>query len=213
MPRFGSGSESFVAKSRAGNRQGADSREDSAQRQTCGGEDHMLKILIVEDEPLLANTLRYMIELNPRYEVIAVAQDLQSAVAAIEERTPDLALVDLHLANGSTGFSVAAKLSEAGIACLFASGKAPDFAMPDLALGCLMKPFTEEDLVRTLKTAEDMLRGRERLRPSLPDALRLYSVADEEPPQQSSAPAWLPAFMAPKRGFKSRIAGWKLARR
>lgn len=173
----------------------------------------MLKILIVEDEPLLANTLRYMIELNPRYEVIAVAQDLQGALAAVAERTPDLALVDLHLANGSTGFSVAAKLSESGIACLFASGRAPDFAMPDLALGCLMKPFTEEDLVRTLKTAEDMLRGRERLRPSLPDALRLYTAGGEEPPPQPSTPAWLPAFMTSRRGLKGRIAGWKLARR
>lgn len=173
----------------------------------------MLKILIVEDEPLLANTLRYMIELNPRYEVIAVAQDMQTTLAAIEERTPDLALVDLHLANGSTGFSVAAKLSEAGIACLFASGRAPDFAMPDLALGCLRKPFTEEDLVRTLKAAEDMLRGRERLRPSLPQALRLYSPDRGEPAEAAAAPAWLPAFMAPRRGLMGRLSGWKAARR
>jgi DNA-binding NarL/FixJ family response regulator len=179
-----------------------------------GGIARMLKILIVEDEPLLANTLRYMIELNPRYQVIAVAQDQQSALAAVDERTPDLALVDLHLANGSTGFSVAAKLSELDVACLFVTGKAPGFPMPDLALGCLMKPFTEEDLVRTLKTAEDMLRGRERLRPSLPEALQLYSNDDEpeELPHQAAS-AWLPAFLAPKRSLKSRISGWAFARR
>jgi hypothetical protein len=83
--------------------------------------------------------------------------------------------VDLQLAHGSTGFSVAAKLNDLGIPCLFTSGKAPNFPMNDLALGCLVKPFSEEDLVRALKTAEDMIRGRERLRPSRPGNLRLFA--------------------------------------
>ena len=136
----------------------------------------MLKILIVEDEPLLAKTLKLLIELNPRYQVTHIADDFESALAAVEDRRPDLALVDLQLARGSTGFSVAVKLNEMGIACLFTTGKAPTFPMADLALGCLAKPYTEEDVVRALKTAEDKLRGRERLRPSLPDNLQLYSA-------------------------------------
>ena len=51
---------------------------------------------------------------------------------------------------------VSAKLVERGIPCLFTSGKAPSFPIPDLALGCLVKPFTEEDLVRALKAAEEL---------------------------------------------------------
>ena len=42
----------------------------------------MLRILIVEDEPLFAQTLRHLVELNPRYEVTAVAEDSASALAA-----------------------------------------------------------------------------------------------------------------------------------
>ena len=137
----------------------------------------MLNILIVEDEPLFANTLKYLVELNPRYVVTDVADDFASALAAVERRRPDLALVDLQLAHGSTGFSVAAKFSELGVPCLFTSGKAPSFPLRDLALGCLRKPFTEEDLVRALKAAEDILKGREPLRPSRPENLSLY--ADE----------------------------------
>lgn len=155
----------------------------------------MLKILIVEDDALFADTLKHMIELNPRYTVTAIADDGDAALASVEERRPDLALVDLRLARGSTGFSVAAKLGELGVPCLFSTGRAPSFPLPDLALGCLAKPFSEEDLVRTLKAAEDMLRGRERLRPSRPHNLRIYSEEDpvapeevaESPPRAASA--------------------------
>jgi DNA-binding NarL/FixJ family response regulator len=170
----------------------------------------MLKILIVEDEPLLAKTLKHLIELNPRFEVLAIADDLQSALDAVEERHPDLALVDLQLARGSTGFTVAVKLNELGVPSLFTTGKAPAFPMPDLALGCLMKPYTEEDIVRALKAAEDILRGRERLRPSRPDNLTIYAEASA-PEQVLAEPGDAilpePALAAPK-SLKAKLSGW-----
>ena len=170
----------------------------------------MLKILIVEDEPLLAKTLKHLIELNPRFEVIAIADDLQSALDAAEERRPDLALVDLQLARGSTGFSVAVKLNEIDVPSLFTTGKAPAFPMPDLALGCLMKPYTEEDIVRALKTAEDILRGRERLRPSRPGNLTIYSEAPEpEPALVEPGEAFLPEpAPAERKSLKSVLSSW-----
>jgi DNA-binding NarL/FixJ family response regulator len=169
----------------------------------------MLRILVVEDEPLLAKTLKHLIELNPRYEVTGLADDLSSALAAIRDRRPNLALVDLQLARGSTGFSVAAKLNEAGVPSLFTTGKAPSFPMPDLALGCLMKPYSEEDLVRALKTAEDLLKGRERLRPSHPENLTIYDPAGERSPPEMHvflpAPA---AIAAAKPSLKARLVSW-----
>jgi len=166
----------------------------------------MLRILIVEDEPLFAQTLKYLVELNPLHSVTGVAEDTRSALAAIEDDPPDLALVDLQLANGSTGFSVAVKLHELGIPCLFTSGKAPEFPMPDLALGCLVKPFSEEDLNRALKTAEDILKGREGfwLRPNRPGNLRLY--AEEEARARAETTALLPTpdHSSARRTLKDR---------
>jgi CheY-like chemotaxis protein len=140
----------------------------------------MLNILVVEDDPLLAETVKSLVELNPRFQVTALANDLASAVAAIEERRPDLALVDLQLANGSSGYAVAARLHDAGIACLFTTARAPGFAVRDLAIGCLQKPYREEDLVRALTEAEDILKGRQKLvlRHRLPEPLEIYG--DEE---------------------------------
>ena len=70
----------------------------------------MLRILIVEDDLQLAATLKYLVEDNPRYRVVGTADDADSALAAVAEHEPDLVLLDLHLARGSTGFSVAARL-------------------------------------------------------------------------------------------------------
>jgi CheY-like chemotaxis protein len=145
----------------------------------------VLNILIVEDDPLLAETVKSLVELNPRFRVTALANDLASAVAAIEARRPDLALVDLQLANGSSGYAVAARLHDSGIACLFTTAKAPGFAVRDLAIGCLQKPYREEDLVRALAEAEDILKGRSKLvlRRRLPEPLEIYGEDAEEEDQ------------------------------
>jgi len=153
----------------------------------------MLKILIVEDEALLAQTLKHLIELNPLYQVTGLAADLDGALASADAARPDLALVDLQLARGSTGFHVAVKLKERGIPCLFTTGNAPSFPVAELALGCLLKPYFEEDVVRALKTAEDMVRGRERLRPSLPQGLQIYPAYREDEAGVEIPPAQPPA--------------------
>ncbi len=61
----------------------------------------MLNILIVEDDSQLAVTLKYLVEDNPRYRVVAMAEDADGAIAAAEEFQPDLVLLDLHLARAA----------------------------------------------------------------------------------------------------------------
>ena len=165
----------------------------------------MLKILVIEDDRQLATTLKFLVEDNPRYRVMAIADDLDGAVAAAEEHRPDFALVDLHLARGSTGFSVAVRLGDFDVPCLFVSGKAPSFPMPDLALGCLMKPFTAEDVHRALALAEDRLRGRETLRPKLPQNLHIYE-------QQAVNEAPEIGFIPSRLSLRTRFEHWIFGR-
>jgi two-component system, response regulator PdtaR len=165
------------------------------------GRVEVLKILIVEDDSQLATTLKYLVEDNPRYRVVAIADDADNAIAAADHHNPDLALVDLKLARGSTGFSVAVRLSDFEVPCLFVSGKAPDFPMPDLALGCLMKPFTAEEVHRALNLAEDKLRGRETVRPRIPQNLQIYDLpVSDDVPQ--------PGFIPSRPSLRTRIEHW-----
>ncbi|HET8535441.1 MAG TPA: response regulator [Sphingomicrobium sp.] len=160
----------------------------------------MLKILVVEDDVQLATTVKFLIEDNPRYRVVAIADDADGAVEAATIHQPHLALVDLHLARGTTGFSVAVRLNDFDVPCLFVSGKAPSFAMPDLALGCLMKPFTAEDVHRALGLAEDKLRGREAFRSNIPRNLKIYDKAEQT--------IEIRGFIPSKPSFRTRIGHW-----
>lgn len=133
--------------------------------------------------------------------MVAIADDAESAVREAEEHRPDLVLLDLHLARGTTGFSVAVRLNDMGVACLFVSGKAPHFPMPDLALGCLMKPVTTEDVHRSLAMAEDILRGRETLRPKVPANLTIYDGMPEPGLAE-------PGYIASKPSLRTRLEHW-----
>jgi DNA-binding response OmpR family regulator len=161
----------------------------------------MLRILVVEDDSQLAITLKYLVEDNPRYRVVAMAEDAEGAIAAAEEFDPDLVLLDLHLAHGSTGFPVAVRLNDLGVPCLLVSGKAPSFPMPDLALGCLMKPFTADDVHRSLAMAEDQMRGRATLRPKMPANLTLY---ESDEPELEPEPGYIPS----RPSLRTRLEHW-----
>ena len=163
----------------------------------------MLKLLIVEDDSHLATTLKYLVEDNPRYRVMAIAADADAAIAAAQEHSPDLALLDLQLARGSSGFAAAVHLSQLDVPCLFVTGKPPGFPMPDLAMGCLLKPFTAEEVHRAIGLAEDRLRGREALRQKLPTNFTIY---DEPAPPVALVPE--PGFIPSRRSLLTRLEHW-----
>lgn len=165
----------------------------------------MLRILIVEDDPQLATTLKYLIEENAYYQVVGMADDAESAISAAETQNPDLVLLDLHLAHGSTGFMVAVRLVDLGIPALFVSGKLPTFQMRDLALGSLRKPVTADDVHRSIAIVEDMLRGRETLRTKMPANLTIYASSNEPDVEQ---PGFVPSHLPLKTRIEHWIAGY-----
>jgi len=65
----------------------------------------MEKIFLVEDSPLLAQRLKRLIAEIPGADVVGEAATAAAAIRGILQAAPDVALVDLNLAEGS-GFDV-----------------------------------------------------------------------------------------------------------
>lgn len=130
-----------------------------------------MKILIVEDEFMVAMTLKALLK-RQGHDVVGIADDVISAVNEAERTHPQLAFVDIQLAKGTSGLDAAAELQKSGVICIFLTGNPPDGPRPDLALGCLPKPFSDKSLAGTIKIAEAVIEGLPL--PAPPIGLQLY---------------------------------------
>jgi CheY-like chemotaxis protein len=82
--------------------------------------DRRLRVLIVEDEMLVAMNIEDML-LEMGHEVAGIAGRLEPALALARDAAFDAALLDVNLA-GDRSFPVADLLIERGIPFLFATG-------------------------------------------------------------------------------------------
>ena len=131
-----------------------------------------MKILIVEDEALVAMNLQAVLE-DHGHEVVEIADDEASAILAGTHFRPDLALVDIRLAGGDSGVAVAEKLSALGVAVVFATGNCPGSTGKKLALGCLHKPLSDEQVIAGVQVA-DALRQPTQNPPPPPPGMHLF---------------------------------------
>lgn len=112
-----------------------------------------LKVLIVEDEAVLAMDLEFLLE-EAGHEVVGWATCLKEADELIAGSAADLALVDIHLTDGITGVTVADHIrqthDDAAIVFMTANPKLipQDFVG---AVGVISKPYTANGLHAALR--------------------------------------------------------------
>lgn len=117
------------------------------------------RILIIEDEALVAMELRFVLE-DLGYEVADVCATAKTALDTVRETDVDLALVDIHLSDGATGIELGRRLGqEMGVSVLFMTAN-PGMVREGVAgtIGVLSKP-TDERAVQT--AVEYALRRRQ----------------------------------------------------
>lgn len=114
------------------------------------------KILIVEDEFIVANDLRLMLK-RAGYTVCGIADSVQEARDIISREKPNLVLLDIQLKGRLTGIDLATELKEQRIAFVFLSANSSqsilEAAKATQPYGFLVKPFREKDILITLDIA------------------------------------------------------------
>lgn len=124
-----------------------------------------MKVMIVEDEMLLAMELESEVEMAG-HQVTGLAMSSVQARKEMETTRPDFAFVDIHLQDGPTGIDVGRELAKMGVPYVFVSGnikKIPDdFAG---ALGAIEKPYSMNGMKNALTYISSVVSGDETAEP------------------------------------------------
>lgn len=131
------------------------------------------RILIIEDEALVAMELRFVLE-DLGHDVIGMASDARAARQAVDSGEVDLALVDIHLSDGPTGIELGRELArDQGVTVLYMTAN-PGMLSEGVAgtIGVLSKPADE----RAVQLAVDYALCRRKGQPVdyAPPELRLF---------------------------------------
>ncbi|MFI9604654.1 response regulator [Streptomyces sp. NPDC004069] len=131
----------------------------------------MIRVLLVDDQPLLRSGFRALLDLEDGIEVVAEAGDGQEGLALVREHLPDIALVDIRmpvLDGIEVTRRVAADPALSGVHVVILTNYGLDEYVFDAlragAAGFLVKDIVPEDFLHAVRVAA---RGDALLAPSI----------------------------------------------
>lgn len=144
------------------------------------GSPDVIRVLIVDDHPVVRDGLAAMLGAEDGLEVVAEASGGREAVTLAAHTDPDLVLMDLRMPDGSGVEAITAIRSGGGrqpcilVLTTYDTDHVIRTAMDAGADGYLLKDIPRADLVRAVR---DLVRGRPVLTPSALAALTGRSSA------------------------------------
>lgn len=117
----------------------------------------MLRVLIAEDDLMIADSIEDLL-VSAGYAVCGIARTVDEAVALARQQKPDLAVIDVRLADGGLGTEVAAQLKDlVELGILYASGNTSGVLTGANGHGCLVKPYRPADLICALEIVAEIV--------------------------------------------------------
>ncbi|MFI8207369.1 response regulator [Streptomyces sp. NPDC085937] len=151
----------------------------------------MIRVLLVDDQPLIRSGFRALLDLEDDIEVVAEAADGRECLALVEEHQPDVALVDIQMPvmDGIEATRrIAADPALAGVHVVMLTNYGMDEyvfeALRAGAAGFLVKDILPEDFLHAVRVAA---RGDALLAPSLTRRLIGRYVTQHPPARIGSA--------------------------
>jgi two-component system, NarL family, nitrate/nitrite response regulator NarL len=133
-----------------------------------------VRLMIVDDHPLVRDGLRARLAAVPGLQMVAEADDAESALRAARECAPDLVLMDVSLkAGGASGIELTRRLREAQpslrvlVLSMHDNAAFVHEALRAGAAGYLLKDHPAEEIVEAIAA---VMAGREHLSPGLSSA-------------------------------------------
>ncbi len=121
--------------------------------------DDSLRVLIVEDEALLAMELEALVE-EAGHSVAGWAISSEEALKMADEVEADIALVDVHLIDGPTGVDVAEYIAARDLSAVVFMTANPKRIPENFvgAIGVIAKPYTMNGVKSALRYLQEGVR-------------------------------------------------------
>ncbi|AFL68758.1 response regulator [Sulfurospirillum barnesii] len=124
----------------------------------------MLKVMIIEDEPLIALNLEKLLE-KKGFEVTGHASNWEEAHTLFHTTKPHIVLSDIKLENDESGIDIVKQLKKMNDFCVIYLTSYGDDAMIEKALSTnpaayITKPFKEIDLNAALKLVSSKIKNK-----------------------------------------------------
>jgi len=125
----------------------------------------VIRVLVVDDEPLAREGIKVRLEREPDVELVGEAMDGPEAVSAILSLRPDLVFLDVQMP-GMDGFEVVERVAEVHLPVIVFATAYDEYALRAFevhALDYLLKPVTARRFEEALRRARsEVARGAER---------------------------------------------------
>ncbi|MBL7774231.1 MAG: response regulator transcription factor [Chitinophagaceae bacterium] len=116
-----------------------------------------MKVLIIEDEPLVAEDIAQTL-LRNGYEIEGVCYKKETALKALESCKPEMVLLDINLNNTMSGIDIAGILQQQGLIPFvfitsYSDKQTLEQAIRTEPSGYIVKPFTQAGIISTIELA------------------------------------------------------------
>jgi two-component system, LytTR family, response regulator len=121
-----------------------------------------LRLLIVDDEPLIREAIRRGLAALPDTEIVGECESGGEAISAIHSRAPDLVLLDIQMPD-LTGLEVVHQLGPQHMPPVIFITAYDEFAVKAFELNAvdyILKPFDDERLVASINRARERVAAR-----------------------------------------------------
>ena len=120
-----------------------------------------MKVLIIEDDVLIANYIKYVLEKN-EYYVTGIADTTETVKKSIKVLCPDIALLDIRLSGGESGIDISGVLDKKDIPFVYLTANSDRSTMSSALktnpVAYITKPFNEDNVIAAI---ELLRQGRE----------------------------------------------------
>lgn len=162
-----------------------------------------MRLVLVDDHPLVLQGISAVLQFQEDMEVVGTATSGTDALTVLQQQQPDLALVDLRLA-GEYGLDVIRRGREAAAGCRFIvltsfSERAEvKQALAEKVEGYILKEALPEELIAAIRL---VAKGRTYLDPAL---MQLLAASSTQDPLEQLTPREMDVLSALARGMSNR---------